>query len=630
MRVLFLTFALALGGSSSGSRTPGAAPAKPAERIVSNDNRIRAGTLARNVLTIHLRVHAGEWHPDRDADRGFVVNAFGEDGKPLQIPGPLFRVREGTEIHAFVRNDLPDSALVIHGLISHGAAAAASDTIQVARGAVREVSFRADAAGTWYYWASTNAGPFQFRRDEDKLLTGAFIVDPPGNAVLPKDRVLVIGIWSKPRPGEAPDEVNSIYRFAINGKSWPNTERLSYALGDTIRFRVLNVTALVHPMHLHGFFFNVDSHGDNARDTIFDPAGSPHHAVTERVAEGQTFSMTWVPDRSGNWLFHCHENPHVQRNSTLDGSPLPKEEDMMPANHALEMMGGLVMGIEVRQPPGRPLPNEPAPTRWLRLIARVDSGSTHARPYYGYELQERSITAATSAPLLPGPIIVLQRGQPVSIMVVNALTEMTSVHWHGIELDSYYDGVSGFAGHPGHIAPVIAPRDSFEARFTPPRSGTFMFHPHADEIRQQTAGMYGAIVVVDSLAEYDPSHDLVLLLSPPRPGTGKKVLINGQNPAADLELRAGERYRLRFGDIHTGRPSMVSSITGDSGTVMWRALAKDGMDLPADQATMRAASQQMGNGETFDFELIPVAGNLRLTVSSAVGVPLGTMKIWVR
>jgi FtsP/CotA-like multicopper oxidase with cupredoxin domain len=627
MRISLLSFALLLG--NAGPRRRDAAPAAPVERIVSNDNRTAGGRIDKAVLTIHLRVHAGEWHPDRDADKGFVVNAFGEDGKPLQVPGPLFRVRQGTEIHAFVRNDLPDSSLVIHGLVSH-AGSLGSDTIQVARGAVREVDFRADAAGTYYYWASTNAGPFQFRRDEDKLLTGAFIVDRPGARAVASDRVLVIGIWSKPAPGDDPQGPNSIFRYAINGKSWPNTERLSYTVGDTIRFRVLNVTPDVHPMHLHGFYFDVNSHGDGVRDTLFDPAGSAHRAVTQRAAPGQTFTMTWVPDRAGNWLFHCHENPHVQRNSTLDGSPLPNEEDMKPMNHALEMMGGLVMGIEVHQPRGVPAAREDTPTRWLRLIARVDSGSTPSAPYYGYELQERASPTAARVPLLPGPTILLKRGQPVSIMVVNELPEMTSVHWHGIELESYYDGVSGFAGHPGHIAPVIAPHDSFEARFTPPRSGTFMYHPHADEQRQQNAGMAGTIVVVDSLQTFDAAHDLVFLLSPPRPGTGLRVLINGHNPGADLELRAGDRYRLRFADIHTGRPSMVSTIAGDSGLVTWRAVAKDGMDLPPDQATTRRASQQMGNGETYDFELIPTAGNLVLTVSSAAGNPLATTKIRVR
>jgi FtsP/CotA-like multicopper oxidase with cupredoxin domain len=220
----------------------------------------------------------------------------------------------------------------------------------------------------------------------------------------------------------------------------------------------------------------------------------------------------------------------------------------------------------------------------------------------------------------------------VSITVVNQLPEATAVHWHGIELDSYYDGVAGFAGHPGHIAPLIAPRDSFIARFTPPRSGTFIYHPHADEVRQQQAGLAGAIVVVDSADRFDPKTDIVMLLSVPRRDADRgQVLLNGSMTPATRELRVGEHYRLRIVDIHTFRPSMIARVVRDSTPVTWRAVAKDGMTLPADQASMRPAVQQMGNGETYDFELVPTApGDLRFTVSSAVGVLLASQTFRVR
>ena len=50
---------------------------------------------------------------------------------------------------------------------------------------------------------------------------------------------------------------------------------------------------------------------------------------------------------------------------------------------------------------------------------------------------------------------------------------------------------------------------------------------------------------------------------------------------------------------------MIVRLVRDSTLVTWRAIAKDGMDLPPDQATMRPPMQQMGNGETYDFELHP-------------------------
>ena len=59
-----------------------------------------------------------------------------------------------------------------------------------------------------------------------------------------------------------------------------------------------------------------------------------------------------------------------------------------------------------------------------------------------------------AGPYLPGPTILLKRAQPVSITVDNQLPEPTSVHWHGIELESYYDGVAGFAGQGRRLAPA--------------------------------------------------------------------------------------------------------------------------------------------------------------------------------
>ena len=602
------------------------------DQIAVNDNRTPAGTMANGVLTVRLEVREGEWHPDRDTDPGLLVRAFAEVGKAASIPGPLIRVPEGTEIHAFVRNSLSDSTLVVRGLSARGSTTPPeADTIQIKPGVVREVRFNAGKAGTYFYSGTTNA-VHPTRGTIDAELGGAFIVDPRGTTRPPRDRVLVIGLWSKrDLPGGLVGR-DILLRFTINGKAWPNTERLTYDVGDTVRFRIVNTSIAVHPMHLHGFYFNVESRGDEARDSIFDPGGSQHRVVTERATPGRTFTMTWVPERAGNWMFHCHDNYHVLRNRPLDGSTPPAEHELHVQNHALEMMGGLVMGVEVRDRGVAQASNEPPARRRLRLVATNDSGGTVAEPAFGYVLHDAGKTTPSSGPLLPGPTILLKRGEPVSITVVNHLPEATAVHWHGIELDSYYDGVAGFAGHPGRIAPAIAPRDSFEARFTPPRSGTFIYHPHADEVRQQQAGMSGALIVVDSLESFNPANDIVLLLTAPRLAADAGItLLNGEKVPAAREFRVGQRYRLRVVNIHTFRPSMILRLMRDSTLVTWRALAKDGMDLPRDQATMRPAVIQLGNGETYDFELTPaVAGDIRLTINAAAGALLQSMVIHVR
>ena len=596
-------------------------------RATINDNRTTAGTLRRGVLTIHLEVRDAEWHPDGEASPGIVVHAFAERGKTASIPGPLIRVPEGTIVHASITNPLA-GALVIHGLTAHRPETS-GDTVVVAGGATRELSFTAGAPGTYYYWGTDAPRP-DTSSSANSELSGAFVVDPAG-VTPPKDRVLLIALWRSDPARGAFISRRSILRFTINGRSWPNTEALSYALGDTVRFRVINASGAVHPMHLHGFYFDVGSRGDGTSDSVYSKSASPYRVVTERTRPGRTFTMTWVPERAGNWLFHCHDNFHVLRNAPLDGTPLPAEQVMHASNHAHDMMGGLVMGIEVRGTDVTRRAVSEVGRRQLRLVAQRDSAGNDSEPSYGYVLHEGGRSTSATPPSLPGPMILLKRGEPVTITVVNHLAEATAVHWHGMELESYFDGVAGFAGSRGHIAPAIAPGDSFAARFTPVRSGTFMYHPHADEVRQQQAGLTGALLVVDDPATFDPTHDIVVMLTVPRlDADGSHILINGSLSPKPLEMRVGQRYRLRIIDVHTYRPSMITRLLRDSTLVSWRALAKDGMDLPVERATERAAMQQTGNGETYDFEFVPTAaGPLRLTVTSAANGLLGELPIVV-
>ena len=609
-------------------------PHAPLARVAINDNRSPAGTLRGGVLTVDLEARDGEWHPDADSAPGIRVRAFAERGKGASVPGPLLRVPEGTIIHARLTNALAAGTLVVHGLSTRGAAAAEADTVQIEPGATRELRFPAGPAGTYYYRGEVRGLAADSGETRDAELSGAFVIDPRDAPASARDRVFLIALWNRGLPPGALIGRRTLLRFTINGKAWPNTERLSYTVGDTVRFRLVNASTAPHPMHLHGFYFDVNSRGNGATDSVYAPTASRQRVVTERLAPGRTATITWVPERAGNWLFHCHDNYHVLRNAPFDGTPLPAEQLVHPKNHTTEMMGGLVMGIDVRGRDAHPVVQVPeAARRQLRLVVRADGGGTEAEPAFGYVLEEGARSSAGSGALLPGPTILLERGKPVSITVKNELQEATAVHWHGIELESYFDGVAGFSGSGTHIAPAIAPGDSFVARFTPPRSGTFMYHPHADETRQQQAGLSGTLLGVDSLAGFDRAHDRVVLLTVPRTidEAAKAVLVNGTTTPDTLRLRGGERYRLRIVDVHVFRPSMIVRLLRDSTLLAWRAVAKDGMDLPPDRATMRRAIQQMGNGETDDFEVAPAEpGDLRLTVSSAVGQLLATMPVRVR
>jgi FtsP/CotA-like multicopper oxidase with cupredoxin domain len=85
----------------------------------------------------------------------------------------------------------------------------------------------------------------------------------------------------------------------------------------------------------------------------------------------------------------------------------------------------------------------------------------------------------------PGPTIEVVEGDRVRIFVTNKLPEHTSVHWHGQRLPNGMDGISGVT------QPAIEPGKTFVYEFVAKRPGTFMYHPHADEMVQMAMGMMG-------------------------------------------------------------------------------------------------------------------------------------------
>ena len=212
----------------------------------------------------------------------------------------------------------------------------------------------------------------------------------------------------------------------------------------------------------------------------------------------------------------------------------------------------------------------------------------------------------------------LTRNQPVAIHITNQLDEPTSVHWHGIELESYYDGVPGWGGDGPKVSPMIMPGKSFDAVFAPPRAGTFMYHTHMNDLSQLSSGLYGALIVVPEGTKFQPESDKVFLLS--RNGKRKdgELLLNGSTAPAPLELRAGVRYRLRFIDILANNSIVINAIQ-DGKPVEWIPIAKDGADLPSVQSVATPASFTIAPGETYDFTLTPEkSGKIEFTYDQSL------------
>jgi manganese oxidase len=181
----------------------------------------------------------------------------------------------------------------------------------------------------------------------------------------------------------------------------------------------------------------------------------------------------------------------------------------------------------------------------------------------------------------PGPTIEVVEGDRVRIFVTNKLPEHHSIHWHGQRLPNGMDGVAGLTQK--HIPPGKTFVYEFEAR----RPGTFMYHPHADEMVQMAMGMMGFWVTHPKarhplIAQVD--RDFVFLLQAydvdPGAYTPKVMTMLDFNlftfnsrifpGIASMNVGQNDRVRIRMGNLSmTNHPMHIHghefTVTGTDG-----------------------------------------------------------------
>jgi len=158
----------------------------------------------------------------------------------------------------------------------------------------------------------------------------------------------------------------------------------------------------------------------------------------------------------------------------------------------------------------------------------------------------------------PGPTLEMVEGDKVRIFVTNKLPEHTTVHWHGMRVPNGMDGVGGLT------QPYIEPGQTFVYEFFARDSGTFMYHPHADEMVQMAMGMMGSLVVHPrDPSEHRVDRDFVFLMSAYafEPGTSLPRVAEMTDfniwtwnarvfPGIDpLVVRKSDRVRVRMGNL---------------------------------------------------------------------------------
>jgi FtsP/CotA-like multicopper oxidase with cupredoxin domain len=158
----------------------------------------------------------------------------------------------------------------------------------------------------------------------------------------------------------------------------------------------------------------------------------------------------------------------------------------------------------------------------------------------------------------PGPTIEAIEGDRLRIYVTNRLREPTTVHWHGIVLPNGMDGVAGLNQRP------IAVGETFVYDFTVRHPGTFMYHPHFDEMTQIALGMAGMFIVhprrprgprVDrdfALMTHEWRLDVGARRPDPNEMKDFNVLTFNSKAfpgTAPLVVGTGERVRIRLGNL---------------------------------------------------------------------------------
>jgi FtsP/CotA-like multicopper oxidase with cupredoxin domain len=162
----------------------------------------------------------------------------------------------------------------------------------------------------------------------------------------------------------------------------------------------------------------------------------------------------------------------------------------------------------------------------------------------------------------PGPTIEVVEGDKVRVFVTNKLPEHTTVHWHGQRLPSGMDGVGGLT------QPQIKPGQTFVYEFEARRPGTFMYHPHADEMVQMAMGMMGMWIThprdpgrIPGYQDADRDFCFILNAYDIEPGAAVPKVMTMLDfnlwtwnsrafPGIDpLVCRLGDRVRIRIGNL---------------------------------------------------------------------------------
>ena len=238
---------------------------------------------------------------------GLKAKCWGYNG---QVHGPTIEAVEGDRIRVYVTNRLKAPTTVHwHGVF-----------LPNGMDGVGGLNQRAIEPGETfkYEWTVRQSGTFMYHSHHDEMtqmamgMMGMMIFHPrtphPDYSV-DRDFAIMLSEW-RIDPGMStpnPNEMTDFNVLTMNAKCYPGTEALVAKLGDRVRIRIGNLSAMDHhPIHLHGHYFKITG-TDGGQ--ISDSAQRPETTVL--VPVGATRDIEFVASEPGDWAMHCHMTHHV-------------------------------------------------------------------------------------------------------------------------------------------------------------------------------------------------------------------------------------------------------------------------------------------------------------------------------
>lgn len=171
--------------------------------------------------------------------------------------------------------------------------------------------------------------------------------------------------------------------------------------------------------------------------------------------------------------------------------------------------------------------------------------------YTGKDVEAMTINGG-----IPGPNLEFTEGEYAVINVTNKMDVETSVHWHGLLLPNFYDGV------PYLTTPPILPGKTLRYEFALKQSGTYWYHSHTG--LQEQRGVYGSIQINPKKKKLEYDKDFVLVLSD----------WIDENPKSQLKnlKRGNEWYLIKKGQIQSWDKIIKKKAVSAKLKMMWQRM----------------------------------------------------------